>query len=235
MKESGINRLCDQGERIVLPRLSDVVASALEVFRNGGTPAFLAIDIRDAFHNIPAGTDKAYTAAMVPMNGNHKIVVYDVLVCGSVSSPTLWGRYAAWLGRTLAAVCPEVACQVYVDDPIFVFDRRDPRHVGRLGKVLLWIAVTGFPLKLEKSDAGSKVKWIGATIEAREDDKTVVVSIPEDKINEYTNRIKQFLSKPVIGKKQLRSLAGGRTLLRRWRSASNASVPRRAVGYVARN
>ena len=74
MKESGINRLCDQGERIVLPRLLDVVASALEVFRKGGAPAFLAIDIRDAFHNIPAGTDKAYTAAIVPMNGDRKHV-----------------------------------------------------------------------------------------------------------------------------------------------------------------
>ena len=73
MRESGINKLCDQGERIILPRLSDVVANALEVFRRGGTPAFLAIDIRDAFHNIPAGKDKAFTAAVVPMNGHRKV------------------------------------------------------------------------------------------------------------------------------------------------------------------
>ena len=101
-----------------------------------------------------------------------------------------------------------MTCQVFVDDPIFVFDTRDPRHIGRLSRILLWTAVTGFPLKLEKSDAGSKVKWIGATIEAREEDKTAIVSIPEDKVTEYTERIKQILSKPVVGKKQLRSLAG---------------------------
>ena len=48
---------------------------------------------------------------------------------------------------------------------------------------------------------------IGATIEAREEDKTVIVSIPEDKVKEYTERIKQILNKPVVGKEQLRSLA----------------------------
>ena len=101
-RESGINRLCDQHEeRTVLPPFSDVVANALEVFRRGGTPAFLAVDIRDAFHNIPAGTDKAFTAAIVPMNGHQKVVVYDVLVFGSVSSPLcgadmLLGYVAPW-------------------------------------------------------------------------------------------------------------------------------------------
>ena len=126
LRESGVNKLYSQGERILLPRLSDVVGDALDVFRRGGTPSFFAIDVRDAFHNIPAGKDRAYTSAVVNIDGRQQILTFDVLVFGSVSSPTLWGRFAAWFGRTLAVVNPEVAMQVYVDDPIMVFDSQNP-------------------------------------------------------------------------------------------------------------
>jgi hypothetical protein len=45
-------------------------------------------------------------------------IIYDVLVFGSRSSPTIWGRFAALLGRILAATVPENRTHIYVDDPI---------------------------------------------------------------------------------------------------------------------
>ena len=65
MRESHINSLCSQGERIILPKVTDVVSDAIDIFRAGGTPSFVAVDIRDAFHNIPAGRDRAFTAAAI--------------------------------------------------------------------------------------------------------------------------------------------------------------------------
>ena len=208
LRESGVNKLCSQGERILLPRLSDVVGDALDVFRRGGTASFFAIDVRDAFHNIPAGKDRAYTSAVVNIDGRQQILTFDVLVFGSVSSPTLWGRFAAWFGRTLAVVNPEVAMQVYVDDPIMVFDSQNPARKTLLGKSLLWAAITGLPIKLEKTDAGNEVKWIGALIKACHDTKAIKVTIPADKVAELVQKIDTMLAKPVVGRKQLQSLAG---------------------------
>ena len=208
LKESGVNQLCSQGERILLPKLSDVVHDVLEIYRKGGRPRFLAVDIRDAFHNIPAGADRAFTAAAIPWKGSTKVLVYDVLVFGSVSSPTLWGRFAALLGRSLAAINPKVKLQIYVDDPILVYDESDPQHRIHLGVALLWAAIAGFPIKLEKSDAGSSVKWIGAQLLAEDHLKAATVTIPQEKVLEMVDKIKELSKKPVIGRKQLQSLAG---------------------------
>ena len=38
LRESGVNRLCSQGERVLLPKITDVLHDTLGVFRKGGTP-----------------------------------------------------------------------------------------------------------------------------------------------------------------------------------------------------
>ena len=53
----------------MLPRLTDAAADVVHIFKAGGTPYFFAIDIENAFRNIPAGPDKAYTAAAVSLGG----------------------------------------------------------------------------------------------------------------------------------------------------------------------
>ena len=120
LRESKVNQRCDQAERVILPRLLDVVQDSLHLIRENEDPILVAVDIQDAFHNIPAGADKRYTVAAADVDGVRQFIIYDVLVFGSRSSPTIWGRYAAFLGRTLAAVVPEQRSQVYVDDPILV-------------------------------------------------------------------------------------------------------------------
>ena len=208
MRESGINRLCDQGERILLPRVSDIVEDTLKLLRENRKPIFLAVDVRDAFHNVPSNEDKAFTAAAFVDNGVTKIVVYDVLVFGSVSSPTLWGRFSSLLGRMWASILPEVGLQIYVDDPIASIDVDDPNHKTVLGILFLWAKLVGFPLKMEKSELGKSVKWIGAKLDVDWEQASVNITIPEKKLEELTNRIVTLAKKPVIGRKQLQSLAG---------------------------
>ena len=114
LRESAFNLKCDQSERIVLPRLLDLVHSCLKLMREGKRPILAAADIEDAFHNVPAGQDRRYTVALAPMeDGKPCYVVYKVLVIGSRSSPTIWGRFAAFMGRTMSAVIPEAKGQVY--------------------------------------------------------------------------------------------------------------------------
>ena len=128
---------------------------------------------------------------------------------GSVSSPTLWGRFASLLGRSLSSICRNLGIQIYVDDPVATFDVMDPNHKIELWPVaLLRITITGFPIKLEKSDSGGDIKWIGARIKVNDNKRTITVTIPQDKIEDLSSRLKQIRSKPVVGRKQLQSLAG---------------------------
>lgn len=161
MRESKVNSRCDPAERIILPRLLDVVSETLTFQANNLKPVFAAIDIQDAFHNVPAGRDKRYTAARCQMEDNQDcFIVYDVLVFGSKSSPTVWGRFAAYLGRIVCSILPEVGVQIYVDDPIFVLPDSSQESRKLFALVLLILKIFGFPVKLEKASAGSKVKWI---------------------------------------------------------------------------
>ena len=183
LRESKVNRRCDQGERVVLPRLLDVVSDLKSLAEQGTPPLLAAVDIQDAFHNVPAGPDKRYTVASAEIGGKQMFIVYDVLVFGSGSSPTLWGRYAAFLGRSIQAVVPEVRSQVYVDDPIFALPNDRPgraRHL--LTCILVWIALLGYPVKLPKAKAGSSVEWIGAQISVSPEGD-IQVRIPTEKVD----------------------------------------------------
>ena len=209
MRESGINCKCDPSERITLPRLTDAVHDALDLMREGESPVLAAVDIQDAFHNIPAGEDKKFTMALAEMEDrkNH-FIVYDVLVFGSKSSPTVWGRYAALLGRILSAVVPEARTQVYVDDPLITLPNGSGQGIETLTRILLCTYVLGYPLKLAKASAGHSVKWIGATINVDNANKHVVVTIPQDKVEKLLSECKAMLKSPVTGVRSLRSLAG---------------------------
>ena len=148
----------NQGERIILPRLNDLGLAALQVYQDGDEPWLAGIDIKDAFMNIPAGSDKFMTVSAVPSpsggEGGHELVIFDTLVFGSTSSPTLWGRYAAWLGRTLTCVEPEAVVQTYVDEPRFVLRGNLEGAARQLTRLLLWVRVAGYPIKLERKPQG---------------------------------------------------------------------------------
>eukprot|EP00974_Lingulodinium_polyedra_P037866 3631291-Lingulodinium_polyedra.AAC.1 len=59
------------------------------------------------------------------------------------SAPTLRGRFAAWLGRSTAAITlPAVLRQeIYVDDPIHVVAGSPDMQVQELALALLWASV----------------------------------------------------------------------------------------------
>ena len=202
LRESRANESCSQGERIILPRLNDLGLAALQVYQDGDEPWLAGIDIKDAFMNIPAGSDKFMTVSAVPSpsggEGGHELVIFDTLVFGSTSSPTLWGRYAAWLGRTLTCVEPEAVVQTYVDDPGFVLTR-----------LLLWVRVAGYPIKLEKASGGKTLEWVGGKLTLNDELKEVEVSIPAEKVAKLQATTEELLGKPVIGARALRSFAGG--------------------------
>ena len=86
--------------------------------------------------------------------GKHDIIVFDTLVFGSGSSPTLWGRYMAWLGRSSSAISPTTGLQIYVDDPAMVLTGWKEAAIRELTNLLLWFRLAGSPAKLDKAEGG---------------------------------------------------------------------------------
>ena len=142
------------------------------------------MDIRDAFINVPSGRDKKSTVAARPKpnpQDGMEIIIFDALVFGAGSSPTIWGRFAAWLGRACAAILPEAGTQIYVDDPIFVLAGELSQAATDLTALLLWFAVAGFPVKLSKAEGGRAINWVGARLELDDVNATVTVASPQTK------------------------------------------------------
>ena len=214
LKESQANLACSQGERIILPRLNDVAEAAVKEYRQDQEVWLTAVDVRDAFLNIPAGKDKFATTAAIPVKHqeegkpDHEIVIFDCLVFGSASSPTIWGRFAAWLGRTVAAIAREASVQIYVDDPCFLLRGNLQEAAELLATILLWMGVAGFPIKLQKANGGKTIEWVGAKVELDDRNKEVHVTIPTKKIAALQEETNKIAAKPVVGSRQLRSYAG---------------------------
>ena len=81
---------------------------------------------------------------------------FKVLVFGSGSAPTVWGRYAAFLGRSVMAVVgpDRFRAEIYVDDPVFAATGRPGDVLCQFTMALLWTAVLGFPVSWPKAEGG---------------------------------------------------------------------------------
>ena len=210
LRQSGANTRCDHAERIVLPKLTDVAAAGQRAYAQGCEPWLLALDVADAFLNIPVARDKAMTLSAKPdQDGTNRVVVCDTLVFGAKSSPTIWGRFAAFLGRSLASVEPQANTQIYVDDAAVVLTGDLETAAQAATNVLLWAAVCGFPIKLEKCLGGKQIKWIGAQIKLDDEREEVAVTIPSEKRQKLFEAVVQIAKKPMVSQKALATLAGG--------------------------
>ena len=143
---------------------------------------------------------------------DNKFIMFDSLVFGSGSSPTVWGRFAAFLGRALASVFDptELRPQVYVDDPLMVARGTATARSRRFTVALLWVAMLEFPVAWHKCEFGFHVRWIGARFSVGSEQ--VSVSIPEDKVSDLLERTNDLLALTTCSKRKLRSFCGSLSL-----------------------
>ena len=86
--------------------------------------------------------------------------------------------------------------------------RAEGQAVEQLSTILLWMALASFPVKLQKAAGGKSISWRGVQVALDDDTSTVVVSISRDKIDKLKQLTDKFLTRPVIGRRELRSYAG---------------------------
>ena len=96
--------------------------------------------------------------------------------------------------------------EVYVDDPVFAAAGPLPQATEELAIAILFATVLGFPLAWKKCDGGQALTWIGAHFQVSR--VGVLVTLPQQKIDELTHEVEQVLRQRLVSTKRLRSLAG---------------------------
>ena len=165
----------------------------------------LGTDVSEAFHRVPRHeSERQFTVAALA----GRYYVRKVLVFGSSSASIVWGRYAAFLGRSTAAVVgtDPLRLQVYVDDPLYVCLAEPPRAARLFSVALLWARVAGYPLARHKIEGGLDLRWAGAQIILCP--ANVKIRIPKDGVAELLGIATGFLRGSVVGVRRLRSYAG---------------------------
>ena len=165
----------------------------------------LVLDIMDAFHQLPLHPDEQHFTVVL-FDGVY--YVSRVLVFGSASAPTVWGRAASWLGRSTAAILVDqkASIQIYVDDPWYAAVGSRAYAVKVFTIAVLWATICGFPLAWAKGSAGTSVTWTGAVLTASRSE--VIVKIPPEKADELRTTTARFLAANRIELKPLKRLAG---------------------------
>ncbi len=203
MRRSGVNSLAEAGERIVLPRGSDLVRDLLDLVRS--EVEIFTADFQDAFLNLSICEEERGHVVVLKEEGVY--AAYKGVPFGLATAPLLWGRAAAFIGRTTQAMqLPHFhRLQIYVDDPAICVAGPKQTRTWLIARTLLLWAAMGARVTLHKVARGTTVKWIGATYSLIKGG--VEVAVDKERMQKLTAVVQAGLdSKGLI--KGARSLTG---------------------------
>ena len=188
MLRSGTNGDIMARERLVLPRMTDLAESTVDLIELQRGEAktrnceMFAFDFADAFYTLHiAESERRHVIA----RGSHDWFVYRCVAFGLASGPLLWGRLAASASRFAQAIFApeELRLQTYVDDPAGAVAGETVQERTRLLVILvLFLRALGFQLSWKKVQRGKAVDWIGARFRLAGSDE-VVVELSTDKVD----------------------------------------------------
>lgn len=210
LKRSGVNRCVQLEERVVLPRIKEVLEDSMHLLAHaqpGEEVEAMVADFKDAFHTLPAHPDERKFG--IARTFGDRFIAFETIMFGGEASPLVWGRAAAYLTRGAQALFgfEELLCECYVDDPIILVlgGRRKRRRL--LTIFLLWMCVLGLPMSWGKVARGRQVEWCGAEIRLV---SCFVVHAPlgEAFIREFRGEVSEALARPLVRQSKLRRLAG---------------------------
>ncbi|CAK0809933.1 unnamed protein product, partial [Prorocentrum cordatum] len=195
MLRSRVNEHVKMSERIVLPRLLDVLKDLMSLMeapsaRDVGVD-MMVLDWEDAFHSVGVRSEELPHQIVRGFEG--EFVGYETILFGGGGSPLVWGRTAAFLGRSGQALFSrqEARIQVYVDDPWTAWLGNSAQRARNKVILLLWWLTVGPPVSWRKVQFGTSVTWIGAEVR---------ILGPSE--------AEQFLAVTVVPVARLRKLAG---------------------------
>ena len=163
---------------------------------------FLVCDFRDVFYKVPLlPCERPYYVLCY----NQCYYIWTRLGQGSLNGPTLFGRLSAFLDRASQALLAALGArlQIYTDDPIMCITAPAKIVDDTVVMLIIFWRILGLDLATHKAQLAESVARVGYDVKSHSDG--VTVSIKANVLAYLLADTKQFLSKNVIGIKQLRS------------------------------
>ena len=193
MRRSGLNEHVVLNERILLPRLRDVVKDVMSLQAQQSSKGeegveLAVVDFVDAYQTIGVHPDEQRHQVIAGFDGAYYIM--KSVAFGGAGSPLIWGRAAAFLGRSGQALfCPsEARLEIYVDDPVVVLRGSPVQRTRNFTILLLWWLALGPDLSWNKIQRGNTVRWIGAEISV-ESPTQATITLPAEFIKKLLDGI----------------------------------------------
>ena len=219
---SGGNSLANIPERIVLPRVQDVVKDIQELWQqHGGQPQgvdwgmeLVGADLSDAYCHFGVAPEEL-CHCLAPSLQEDKVVVFKAMSFGYKGAPLIMGRLAAALTRQWQAMVQDHArIQTYMDDPLMVVCGSKMERESMIAQLLYSARAFGVNLSYEKGERGASLTWIGVQIAIDVEEQTIVLDVPAKLVDEVLERMKNWQG--MVSIRELRAVTGKLSWRSRW-------------------
>lgn len=136
--------------------------------------------------------------------------VYLRVLFGVKSGPLVWARFAALVMRVTASTLQptRTRVQTFVDDPLVTL-RGTPKERRMQAVKILWLwTALGLQISWDKGSMSTEAQWIGAYLSLNNADRTITVTLPEDKMQEYGKQVSGLVAQGTCRRKVVQQVAG---------------------------
>jgi hypothetical protein len=228
MLRSGGNSRSSVPERLILPRVQDVLQGARRLYsfqddlkalaeREGWMPEkeadlhkweLVGADLADAFCHFPVDRDEL-SNCICPGLESGQFILYTALLFGFKAAPLLMARLAAMFTRFLQSLLAkgEGVIQTYMDDPLILLAGTDARRNRTLALLLYSMWALGINIAYHKGERGLRVTWIGVVFELDLEREVFKLTVSRKMANELHEKLKSWET-GMISLRDLRATTG---------------------------
>ena len=229
---SGGNSRAKVPERIILPRVIDVVKGIQELWKRAGGqeqgPEFqlelFGADLRDAYCHLGVA-ESELKHCIAPSVRFDRLVLFKAMLFCFKGAPLIMGRLAGAMTRQWgSAMEGKASPQTYMDDPLMVVAGDQKTRDSLVARMLYLAKVFGINLAYEKGERGTRVVWIGVTIEVDQDNGQIIISVPQKLVDEVLAKMQSWAGMTSV--REFRAVTGklswiAGTLPRSWWAVSS--------------
>eukprot|EP00435_Cladocopium_sp_Y103_P032890 s2894_g8.t1 len=222
LRRSKGNARSEVNERLILPRISDVLRSLRKMrsmedqlrneyeskgIRDHLDTEIYLVDFADAFCHYAVHRNEL-RHCLSPGVKPGQWLLWVALLFGYKSAPLLMARLSSAAGRFIQSMVRpwESMAQIYVDDLLLMVSGNRSGREHLLAMHIYTLSALGMMLSLHKGERGRHVVWIGTTIELSVDE--VRFGVPKKMCEEILSALVTWPSRGMIPLKELRSTTG---------------------------
>jgi len=211
---SGATEATPKVERVMLPRILDVVFDLLELLYLAGHHEHVTLfllDFAEAFWQVPLHpSERKYVSAKL---GRHYLV-WTGTAQGTRTSPLTRARVVALLMRITQGLmsAKTLRSSCFVDDPLMALRGTDVDINKNIVIIILTWSALGFRRSLPKGSIGSNMTWTSATQTVERGklkyDHQIVATIKDPIMEDIIKLTNDFLRQNLVSKKSIRAYVG---------------------------